>query len=293
MTITLRFMNKLDRYGRNTIRYDISHTDFQGVKLRKAISTGIKVLSKDVDVRNWRVKTSSINQKELNIALENCKEKVSIALTKFETKQSTFQQVISYLKGDVDYGSVDKYIETVIKDSRSVQTYNDYKSILKAFKKHLDIPTKNKVSFQEYSSYELLDKFKRKAQDKGLANATINSYFAKIRAVLNDAYEKNYIHEKFELKRGLRLPPRPSRKIETITSEEFEKAIQKAKDIYEVQALALYLLMFGLRGMYNSDIVALKDAEYKCNDFDKKDTYLSYKMDKYFIIIDVIIILTK
>ena len=47
MTITLRFMNKLDRYGRNTIRYDISHTDFQGVKLRKAISTGIKVLSKD------------------------------------------------------------------------------------------------------------------------------------------------------------------------------------------------------------------------------------------------------
>ena len=50
MTITLRFMNKLDRYGRNNIRYDISHTDFQGVKLRKAISTGIKVLSKDIDL---------------------------------------------------------------------------------------------------------------------------------------------------------------------------------------------------------------------------------------------------
>ena len=285
MTITLRFMNKLDRYGRNTIRYDISHTDFQGVKLRKAISTGIKVLSKDIDIRNWRVKTSSINQKELNIALENCKEKVSIALTKFETKQSTFQQVVSYLKGDVDYGSVDKYIETVIKDSRSVQTYNDYRSILKAFKKHLEIPAKNEVSFQEYSSYELLDKFKRKAQNNGLANTTINSYFAKIRAVLNDAYEKNYIHEKFELKRGLRLPPRPSQKIETITSEEFEKAIQKAKDIYEVQALALYLLMFGLRGMYNSDIVALKDAEHKCNDFDNKNPYLNLFNDgnKYII----------
>ena len=217
MTITLRFMNKLDRYGRNTIRYDISHTDFQGVKLRKAISTGIKVLSKDIDVRNWRVKTSSINQKELNVALESCKEKVSIALTKFETKQSTFQQVISYLKGDVDYGSVDKYIETVIQDSKSVQTYNDYRSTLKAFKKHLSIPPKQEVSFQEYSSYELLDKFKRKASES-IANTTINSYFAKIRAVLNDAYEKGYIHDKFELKRGLRLPPRPSKKIETITS---------------------------------------------------------------------------
>ena len=284
MTITLRFMNKLDRYGRNTIRYDISHTDFQGVKLRKAVSTGIKVLSKDIDVRNWRVKTSSINQKELNVALENCKEKVSIALTKFETKQSTFQQVISYLKGDVDYGSVDKYIETVIQDSKSVQTYNDYRSTLKAFKKHLSIPPKQEVSFQEYSSYELLDKFKRKASES-IANTTINSYFAKIRAVLNDAYEKGYIHDKFELKRGLRLPPRPSKKIETITSEEFEKAIEKANDIYEVQALALYLLMFGLRGMYNSDIVALKDAEYKCNDFDKKNPYLNLFNDgnKYII----------
>ena len=284
MTITLRFMNKLDRYGRNTIRYDISHTDFQGVKLRKAVSTGIKVLSKDIDVRNWRVKTSSINQKELNVALESCKEKVSIALTKFETKQSTFQQVISYLKGDVDYGSVDKYIETVIQDSKSVQTYNDYRSTLKAFKKHLSIPPKQEVSFQEYSSYELLDKFKRKASES-IANTTINSYFAKIRAVLNDAYEKGYIHDKFELKRGLRLPPRPSKKIETITSEEFEKAIEKANDIYEVQALALYLLMFGLRGMYNSDIVALKDAEYKCNDFDKKNPYLNLFNDgnKYII----------
>jgi len=277
-------MNKLDRYGRNTIRYDISHTDFQGVKLRKAVSTGIKVLSKDIDVRNWRVKTSSINQKELNVALESCKEKVSIALTKFETKQSTFQQVISYLKGDVDYGSVDKYIETVIQDSKSVQTYNDYRSTLKAFKKHLSIPPKQEVSFQEYSSYELLDKFKRKASES-IANTTINSYFAKIRAVLNDAYEKGYIHDKFELKRGLRLPPRPSKKIETITSEEFEKAIEKANDIYEVQALALYLLMFGLRGMYNSDIVALKDAEYKCNDFDKKNPYLNLFNDgnKYII----------
>ena len=140
------------------------------------------------------------------------------------------------------------------------------------------------MSFQEYSSYELLDKFKRKASES-IANTTINSYFAKIRAVLNDAYEKGYIHDKFELKRGLRLPPRPSKKIETITSEEFEKAIEKANDIYEVQALALYLLMFGLRGMYNSDIVALKDAEYKCNDFDKKNPYLNLFNDgnKYII----------
>ena len=43
--------------------------------------------------------------------------------------------------------------------------------------------------------------------------------------------------------------------------------------------------MFGLRGMYPSDITALKDAEYKCNDFDKKNPYLNIFNDgnKYII----------
>lgn len=284
MTITLRFMNVLDRYGRDTIRYDISHTDKQGNKLRKKVATGIKVKTKDIDKRSWRVKTSSISQKDLNIALDGCKDKVSIALTRFETNQFSYNQVVSFLKGEVDYGSVDRYIESVIKDSRSSQTYSDYRSALKAFKKHLEIPKETEVSFSEYGSYELLDKFKRQASKK-IANATINSYFAKIRAVLNDAYEKNYIYEKFTLKRGLRLPARASNSVQTITPEEFEEAINKASDIFEVQSLALYLLMFGLRGMYNSDIVALKDAEYKNNDFNKKDPYQNIFNDgnKYII----------
>lgn len=285
MTITLRFLNKEDRYGRDLVRYDVSHTNPQGKKIRKPISTGIRLIRKDIDVRNWRVKSKNPNQKELNIALDKAKSNISKALTRFETGQFTFQQVISFLKGEVDYGSVDRYIETVIKESRTSQTYNDYSSILKAYKKHLEIPVDKEVSFQEYASYELLDKFKRNAINNGIANTTINSYFNKIRAVLNDAYDKGYIYEKFTLRRGLKLPPRPSRQIETITSEEFEKAISKADDVYGIQALALYLLMFGLRGMYNSDIVALKDAEFKHNDFDKKNPYLNIFNDgnKYII----------
>lgn len=284
MTISLRFMNVLDRYGRDTIRYDISHTDKQGNKLRKKVSTGVKVKTKDIDKRSWRVKTSSISQKDLNIALDECKDKVSIALTRFETNQFTYNQVVSFLKGEVDYGSVDRYIESVIKDSKSPQTYSDYRSTLKAFKKHLEIPKETEISFSEYGSYELLDRFKRQAS-QSIENATINSYFAKIRAVLNDAYDKGYIFEKFTLKRGLRLPARASKSVQTITPEEFEEAINKVSDIHEVQALALYLLMFGLRGMYNSDIVALKDAEYKCNDFNSKDPYQNIFNDgnKYII----------
>ena len=280
MTIAFRFKKKLDRYGRDTIRYVIQHKD-----KRHRINTGIKVLTKDVDSRNWRVKKSNPNQLELNKALEDAREKIHTALNRFETKQFTYNQVVSYLKGEIDYGSVDKYIDSVIKESRTSYTYNDYRAILNAFKKHLNIPKEQQVTFTEFSSYEVLDRFKRSAINNGIAGTTINSYFNKIRAVLNDAYNKGYIYEKFTLKRGLKVASRPSRKIETITSEEFESAIMKVNNIYDAQSLALYLLMFGLRGMYLTDIVALKDAEFKHNDFNEKDPYLNIFNDDHKYII--------
>jgi hypothetical protein len=106
MTITLSFKNKVDRYNRDTIRYYISHSDESSKKHRSWINTGIKIKPKEIDTRSWRVKVSNANQKELNISLEDAKDKISKALTRFETKQFTYQQVVSYLKGEIDYGSV-------------------------------------------------------------------------------------------------------------------------------------------------------------------------------------------
>lgn len=134
MTIAFRFKKKLDRYNRDTIRYVVQHKD-----KRDRINTGIKVLTKDIDTRSWRVKKSNPNQLELNKALEDARVKIHDALNKFEAKQFTYLQVVEYLRGEIAYKTVDDYIETVIKSSRTSYTYNDYKSTLGAFKKHLNI----------------------------------------------------------------------------------------------------------------------------------------------------------
>jgi hypothetical protein len=280
MTIGLSLKNTKDRYGRDTIRYKVEHQDN-----RNYINTGIKAPKKDIDSKNWRVKKSNANQLELNKALESAREKIHTALNRFETKQFTYNQVVSYLKGEIDYGSVDSYIDSVIKESRSDATYLDYRNTLNAFKHHLSIEKSTKVTFKEFASFEVLDRFKRNAINNGAAGTSINSYFNKIRAVLNDAYDKGYIYEKFTLKRSLKVTAKPSKPIQSITSEEFKDAIDKVKTIYDAQALALYLLMFGLRGMYLTDIVALKDAEFKCNDFDKKNAYLNLFNDDHKYII--------
>ena len=285
MTITLSFKKKVDRYNRDSIRYYVVHSSTSTGLKRNYINTGIKVLVKDVDSRNWRVKATSPSQKELNVALSKAKDNIHTALNRFETNQFTYEQVLAFLRGEVAYDSVDSYIDSVIKDSRSSATYLDYKNTLNAFKHHLNIKKETKVLFREFASYELLDKFKRNALNKGLAGTSINSYFNKIRAVLNDAFDKGYIYEKFTLKRGLKVTANPSKPIQSITPDEFKEAISKVNSIYDAQALALYLLMFGLRGMYLSDIVALKDAEFKCNDFEKKDAYLNIFNDDHKYII--------
>ena len=285
MTISLSFKKKVDRYNRDSIRYYVVHSSTATGLKRNYINTGIKVLAKDVDIRNWRVKATNQSQKELNVALNKAKDNINVALNRFETNQFTYEQVLAFLRGEVAYDSVDSYIETVIKESRSDATYLDYRNTLNAFKHHLSIEKSTKVSFKEFGSFEVLDRFKRNAINNGTAGTSINSYFNKIRAVLNDAYDKGYIYEKFTLKRSLKVTAKPSKPIQSITSEEFKDAIDKVKTIYDAQALALYLLMFGLRGMYLTDIVALKDAEFKCNDFNEKDPYLNIFNDDHKYII--------
>ena len=71
-------------------------------KLKPSFS-GIKAPKKDIDSKNWRVKKSNANQLELNKALESAREKIHTALNRFETKQFTYNQVVSYLKGEIDY----------------------------------------------------------------------------------------------------------------------------------------------------------------------------------------------
>ncbi len=102
---------------------------------------------------------------------------------------------------------------------------------------------------------------------KGLSPNTINSYFTKIRVVLNDAYLNQYILEKFTLHKSLRMV-KPMSQPKTCSVEEFVLGLEKCKTIYHVQSLGFYLLMFGTRGMYPADIVKIKKS-------DLRDTFAS------------------
>lgn len=236
--------------------------------IRKKISTKIRINKKHFDFDNFRVEKRHSNQQDLNRAIKQIKERQETALINYETEQWSLDQVILYLKGDHAYESVDDYIETVIKGAKSTPTYNDYKYTLRAFKKHLQ--RKDLISFNELANFNVLDRFKYNAQLNGLSPASINSYFKKIRALLNDAYDRKVIHKKFTLNKKFIEPVRP-KELQTITAENFKDAVNKIKTIHEWQSLAFYLLMFSTRGMLQADII-----NFRWNNFAGIDTKYSW-----------------
>ena len=266
MNITLRLKDGTQKDGRTSVIFDVAHTLENKQKYRKKITTGIKLKRTDLNKTSFRVKASNRNAEIINKGIKKLVDMRDTALYKFEDGDFTLAQLESYLKGESSFDTVDDYINTVIKDSRTPQTYTDYKNTLQAFKRHLDKKPDDVVAWKELRSYEVLDTFKRNALANGTKGTSINSYFKKISAILNDAYDKQYIHQKFTLNKKLRCDNAKPKPITTTTPEEFKTAISNIQNVYDAQAVGLYLIMFMLRGMYPADIISLKKAKFNNDD---------------------------
>jgi integrase len=261
MNITLRLSPRPRKDGTTAVYYDVAHTLENKDKYRNSIFTDIRVKPQDLSRTAFRVKASVKNSDIINRGLKDLVDKRDTAISKFNQKHFTLTQLENYLKGLSDFETVDDYVHTVIKNSRQQTTYIDYTNVLKAFKRHIEKDAGAKIMWSEFMSYEVLDTFKRNALANGVKGTSINSYFKKIKAIINDAYDKQYIYEKFvfnpKLKCSVRRTP-----IQTTTSIDFETAIEKVNSIYDAQAIGLYLVMFMCRGFYPADVVSLKKANF-------------------------------
>ncbi len=272
MTISLTLINRPLKDNTCNIVFDVVN----GRDFRKKIITGIKVKSDDWISKSCRVKRSNPNSAILNIRLKELVDKQLTALAKYDANQFSEMEVVSFLEGKTAFGNIDEYIETEIKNTRKSATYIDYKNAVSALKLHTNF--KGKLMFEDIN-YSLLDKLKRSALSKGRSGATVNSYLKKIRAVMNDAYDKGFIYEEFKLNKKLSVPVRRTI-IKTCTPEDFENAIAKVKTLRDWQSLAFYLLMFLTRGMYQADIVNFKWANFKNKEMGVK--YLDLMKNEYF-----------
>lgn len=237
--------------------------------IQKLLSTSIDVELKDWDKYNALVKPTDANYKVLNHALSKIKERMNHIRVRLENDQMTVEQAVNYLKGKASYDTIDEYLDTIMQPKLKATTYQSYKGVLRAFKKHLNIPQTEGLEFKALIGYSNLETFKVNAQKAGVSGVSINSYYKQMAAIYNDAYNNEVVFQKFEVHKNLKPRNTRPKPLQTMTVQAFYNGIKNSKNLYDCQTLGLYLLMFACRGMYQADIVQMK---FSNTDFYKEGT---------------------
>jgi site-specific recombinase XerD len=256
MRCNIYLWSKPLKNGFKKVKIDIQN----GRAFRKYVNTDLRVNPKHWDSKKQRVTKSHQNPRILNNALDELQKKLRLAEDKYHTGQFSEIEVVSFLEGKTKFESIMEYVETEIKNSRTSATYIDYKNAINSLK--IYTIGKEQLLMLEDVNFSLLSKFKKNALANGLSGNSVNSYLNKIRAVMNDAYDKGFTFTKFEINKKLRVSVK-RKPIKSCTPEDFENAIDKVENIYDWQALGFYLLMFCTRGMYPADIVNFKFANFQ------------------------------
>ena len=231
----------------------------------------IEVNKKHWDKKNNRLAYLDNNEQQnqsakvLNSYFDKISDRIRYAKDKFSIKEFTVKQAFDYSCGKSKIDSVDGYIDTVMsKYTANGATLRAYKGALGSFKKYTEFKNKD-VPWSAFN-YNTVDAF-RVAYTKKWKKSSSNSVLKNLRAVLSNAQKRGYVSKDLEISNDLNYSLPPSN-INTATSDNIIAGIKRCETIRDWQAVALWVLMFATRGMYQADVVKFKeDGVQNENDF--------------------------
>ena len=219
-------------------------------------SLQLKVKPTDWNNRTYQVKGTAVDSIIINRKLTDITNNMNLAWSLFESGSYTWDELCVKLGGGnaATNENLQGFLETVLKakyDNRN--SYNTYDGVVQAVYKEVG---SKKILLADLTN-EFIDKCVQ-GWKKRLSPTSVRTYLTHIGKIKNLAYQKGLISEPFirrdewKVKRGSSI-----KIVETVKTEDFLEAIPKANDIYDIQALFFYLLMFCLRGLYQADIVTM------------------------------------
>jgi len=231
-------------------------------------TTSLKAKPFDWLPRNNQVKGTVLGSIIVNRKLTEITNNMNLAWSLYESGSYTWDEMCVKLGGGnaVTNENLQGFLETVLKAKyENRNSYNTYEGVVQALYKEAG---GNKILLADLTN-EFIDKCVQ-GWKKRLSAASIRTYLTHIGKIKNLAYQKGLISEPFIRRDEWKVKKGSSIKIiETVKTADFLEAIPKAKDIYDIQALLFYLLMFCLRGLYQADIVTMHKY---ANNLDIKDS---------------------
>ena len=235
-----------------TVRYVIQ---------KKFYSTKIKA-----NPKYWLKKAKEVSEKhpffeDVNRQIQELKNKKFYAENKYKNKRFTIQQVINYMAGKCDYSTVMSYVNTVMKESKSDQNYKGFRSAVRSFENTLETTlTFENLMANSYKIFEAYNiAFKKRVKAEEVSPTSYNTYVKNLGIILSYAYKQKDIYERVDVPDEFKSMSVDELEIRSFSTKDVEDRIEKIETIYDFKAISVWLLMFSLRGMYQADIVTMRE----------------------------------
>ena len=228
---------------------------------------------------HWNPKTQRILATnplaaKYNKALSQIKDTIYESFDLYKANLFTWQELIRRINGGDTKITMDNFLSDVLKSYMRENTYKNNYNSLQVFKRTLGL---DKLLFSDIN-YVNISTFIRILKPK-YAPASINHYIKNIASIVNEAYRRNITAEPFKYEKNYRQKERV-KQAEVVTRETLETAINNVNTIYEFQSIALWMLSFCLRGLYNKDLAILHKMPLVNYDKYDKNRYIQHTRSK-------------
>jgi len=239
----------------------------------------IKVKPSDWDSRTFQINSKVENSIILNEKLDATSTLLKKAWNLFESGNYNWQEMSSYIAGDKAEMDLWSFVESTIKPKVSENGWRTYRSSYGSVLKALG---KDQLDFKDLSE-DLIDQIFR-VWKTTLRSASIKTNLYHFGAIINEAYKKKHTPYRYEKlkkwrkkKEQLNTVGKPF--VETGTWQDFEKAIDRCTNLMEIEALGFWLMMFGMRGLYPTDLCDIHNFDWTI-DLKEKSSTLNFSRHK-------------
>ena len=289
MEVSFIFQSRKLADNRSNLQVQIS----DGRGSQKQISTGIKLHKGHWDRKHSRLKAAHDQFEALNLQISEWEERMYNAKRLYEAKRINFLGAIDTIKGVIEGGSVDAFLNSYIKEVDTDVTYQSKVNHLNGFKKYAKI--KGELKFEDVDNMliaKMHKEFKRLIREGMISERTYNSYLGTVLGLIEGARINGLTNHIPKIEKKYLKIAIPFKKNERNSPEQILKAIESVDTIEKWQSCGLWLLMFSLRGLYPADIIRIgegrirgdKDPEKNLarslRNWDKKELWLDLPRSK-------------
>ena len=266
MNILIKISSYKNKKNLSNIYFDIKDTNY-----RKKIKSELYVNKNNyVD---GEISKAEINNISKNILLEKLKLHKLKALENFKSGKWKLTQCEKYLKKGVEVQTVEGFVNKYFNDV-SIFTKRDYLNTIGVFKKHLELS--RELYLKDLNRGNLVQ-FKANTLFNGTKVSSVNAYLKKLKVIVNKAIKQDLIVNNRIFDKNL-IEKTSKKKVNNIKIDvnDIEQAIFISKDIYELQAISLFITMIIFQGMTPIEMVKYKHLKASIVT-NSNENYIVYK----------------